>query len=68
MFKQFTNNEGNVAYRPTAQMQANLEHDGIAFCSGCTQFHEGVDANAMRLFCVDCEQHSVFGYLQLSQI
>lgn len=68
MFKQFADTEGRQFFRPLPTMKACLEHDGIAFCAGCTQFHEGVDAKAVEVLCADCGQHLVFGHLQLSQI
>ncbi len=68
MFTEFYSETSGTLYRPTAEMADNLKHDGIAFCAGCTQFHDDKGPDTYRALCADCGKRQVFGHLNFHKI
>lgn len=53
--------DGEEGWVPTAYWLGLLKGDGFGFCVNCTQEHEEVAPEAVKLQCISCGQHKVFG-------
>jgi hypothetical protein len=63
--RKYTAKSGKTQYKPGLSWLLSASENNEGFCLSCGAEHDGVESDARKYHCTDCNEHKVYGAEEL---